>query len=152
MPDKDASTPRVFLIRHGETEWSQSGRYTGSTEIPLTSHGQEQVRATRKITYGAGKLIDPAKIAKVWVSPRDRAVKTYQLLSGQEDGYETTESLEEWNYGYVGSSLLGAGCLLTRVREYEGLLPKEIKEKRASQGLDQDRKWNMWRDGCVGGE
>lgn len=99
MPDKDASTPRVFLIRHGQTEWSQSGQYTGKTDIPMTPHGEEQVKATGQIMYGSGRLLDPAKIAKVYVSPRTRARRTYELLSGQKDGYEITEGLAEWDYG-----------------------------------------------------
>lgn len=99
MPDKDASTPRIFLIRHGETEWSQSGRYTGSTEIPLTAQGEEQIRTTGKAVYGEGRLVNPLNVAKVWVSPRERALKTYQLFSGKNDGYEVAEDLAEWNYG-----------------------------------------------------
>ena len=101
MPDKDASTPRVFILRHGETEWSKSGQYTGKTDIPLTAHGEDQVKGTGQLVYGTGKLIDPAKVAKVWLSPRQRAVKTYELLAGKTDGYETTESLAEWDYGYA---------------------------------------------------
>jgi probable phosphoglycerate mutase len=100
MPDKDASTPRVFLIRHGETEWSQSGRHTGRTEIPLTDHGEEQVKALGKVVYGSGKLIDPAKVLKVCVSPKERATGTYELLSGQKGGYEVMDGLAEWDYGY----------------------------------------------------
>jgi sedoheptulose-bisphosphatase len=99
MPDKDASTPRIFLIRHGETEWSKSGQYTGKTDIPLTAYGEAQIKSTAQIVFGPGKLIDPAKVAKVWVSPRTRAKKTYELLSGEEGGYEVTEALAEWDYG-----------------------------------------------------
>ena len=107
MPDKDASTPRLFLIRHGETEWSQSGRHTGKTEIPLTPHGEIQVNGTAAIAVGPGRLVDPAKLAKVFVSPRGRAQKTAELLFGvqgvktlKEDGkYETEEKAQEWDYG-----------------------------------------------------
>lgn len=99
MPDKDASTPRVFLMRHGETEWSKSGQYTGKTDIPLTAHGEAQVSSTAKIAYGEGKLIDPRKVAKAWLSPRTRARRTYEILSGGEKGYEITEGLAEWDYG-----------------------------------------------------
>ena len=101
MPDKDASTPRLFLIRHGETEWSQSGRFSGNTELALTDNGEEQVKTTGSFVYGDGKIIDPAKVAKVWSSPLKRAVRTYELMSGKTDGYEVKDSLREWDYGYV---------------------------------------------------
>nr|POF01264.1 sedoheptulose 1,7-bisphosphatase [Quercus suber] len=135
MPDKDASTPRVFLIRHGQTEWSQSGQYTGKTDIPLTATGEEQVQGTAQIVYGSGRLLDPAKIAKVWLSPRKRAIRTYELLSGQTGGFEITEALAEWDYG-----------------QYEGLKTHEIRSLRQSRGLDSERAWDIWTDGCEGGE
>ncbi|PPJ61224.1 hypothetical protein CBER1_06697 [Cercospora berteroae] len=135
MPDKDASTPRVFLIRHGQTEWSMSGQHTGKTDIPMTAEGEDQVRGTGRIVYGEGKLLDPKKIAKVLVSPRTRAIKTYELLSGQTEGYEIREEIAEWDYG-----------------DYEGLTPSQIRNKRKSEGLDTARSWDIWRDGCVNGE
>jgi len=101
MPDKDAGTPRIFIIRHGETEWSKSGQYTGKTDIPLTEHGEKQVKASADLMYGSGKLIDPGNVAKVYLSPRKRAIRTYELLSGRQDGYEIMESLAEWDYGFV---------------------------------------------------
>ncbi|KAK4556685.1 hypothetical protein LTR86_006256 [Recurvomyces mirabilis] len=137
MPDKDAGTPRIFIIRHGETEWSKSGQYTGKTDIPLTEYGEKQVKASADLMYGSGKLIDPANVARVYLSPRKRAIRTYQLLSGQQEGYEITESLAEWNYG---SS------------EYEGIKTNEIREKRKAHGLDKERPWDIWTDGCEGGE
>jgi broad specificity phosphatase PhoE len=93
------SAPRVFILRHGQTEWSKSGQYTGKTDIPLTSDGEAQVRGTSQQVYGTGRLIDPSNVAKVWLSPRKRAIKTYELLSGNTDGYEISESLAEWDYG-----------------------------------------------------
>ncbi|KJY01780.1 phosphoglycerate mutase family protein [Zymoseptoria brevis] len=135
MPDKDASTPRVFILRHGETEWSKSGQYTGKTDIPLTSHGEAQVTATGRMAYGPGKLIDPAKVAKVYLSPRRRAIKTYELLSGRTEGYEIEEGLAEWDYG-----------------EYEGIKTDQIRAKRKAKGLDTEKPWDIWRDGCEGGE
>ncbi|EGP91021.1 unnamed protein product [Zymoseptoria tritici ST99CH_1A5] len=135
MPDKDASTPRVFILRHGETEWSKSGQYTGKTDIPLTSHGEAQVTATGRMAYGPGKLIDPAKVAKVYLSPRTRAIKTYELLSGRTEGYEIEEGLAEWDYG-----------------EYEGIKTDQIRAKRTAKNLDTEKPWDIWRDGCEGGE
>jgi probable phosphoglycerate mutase len=110
MPDKDASTPRVFLIRHGETEWSQSGRHTGRTEVPLTDNGEAQIKALGKVVYGKGKLIDPAKLVKVWVSPRERTILTYKLLSGQSEGYEVVQDVEEWVYGYDRYRCMPSEC------------------------------------------
>ena len=89
----------LYLVRHGQTEWSQNGRYTGTTDIPLTSTGEDQVRGTAQLVYGKGRLIDPTKVINVLLSPRKRAIKTYELLSGQTEGYEVTENLAEWNYG-----------------------------------------------------
>ena len=101
MSGKDAGTPRVFLLRHGETEWSKTGQFTGKTEVSLTEHGEEQVMATGSMVYGKGKLIDPTKVAKAFVSPRSRAVQTWNLLSGNAagDGCELRSELEEWDYG-----------------------------------------------------
>ncbi|KAF7596094.1 hypothetical protein BBP40_003356 [Aspergillus hancockii] len=104
MPDKDAGTPRVFLYRHGETEWSKSGRYTGTSEILLTADGEEQVLASGKILAGRGKLMDPAKIARVFISPRQRAARTFELAFNDGDKallkeagkVVETERLAEW--------------------------------------------------------
>ena len=103
----------------------------------------KQVLGTGKILVGPGKLIDPAKLAHVFVSPRKRAQVTLDLLfeGAGKDGLikehkvTTTEELAEWDYG-----------------KYEGLLTKEIRARREGQGLDQERPWDIWRDGCEDGE
>ncbi|PQE23977.1 Phosphoglycerate mutase protein [Rutstroemia sp. NJR-2017a WRK4] len=148
MPDKDAGTPRVFLIRHDNhadtmtvTEWSMSGRYTGRTDIPLTAHGEEQVSSSAGVIVGPGKLIDPSKIVHLFISPRIRARRTYDILfdeSAQKqfaENAEITEDIREWEYG-----------------AYEGLLTAEIRTARKGKGLDKERPWNIWLDGCEDGE
>lgn len=62
------STPRVFIVRHGETEWSLNGRHTGSTDIPLTANGEKRVRATGKALVGVDRLIVPKKLAHMCVA------------------------------------------------------------------------------------
>jgi broad specificity phosphatase PhoE len=124
----------------GETEWAKSGRYTGKTDIELTEYGIKQVTSTGSRLVGQGKLIDPSTVVHVWVSPRRRALKTFELLFGktmerENDNVTVTEDIAEWDYG-----------------EYEGLLVGQIKERRKEQGLDVASSFNIWRDGCEGGE
>ena len=59
-------TSRVFLIRHGETQWSLDGKHTGSTDVPLTRQGEHHVEETRKAYVGKGKLIDPSEVVAVY--------------------------------------------------------------------------------------
>jgi sedoheptulose-bisphosphatase len=59
------TTPRVFIIRHGETQWSLSGQHTGRTDIPLTENGEKRMRATGKALVGDDRLIVPQKLAHV---------------------------------------------------------------------------------------
>lgn len=101
----------------------------------MTEKGKEQVLATTQIVYGPGKLIDPAHLAKIFVSPRVRASQTFEILTSGEGPKEIAEELAEWSYGL-----------------YEGLLTKQIREARKERGLDKEKEWDIWRDGCEEGE
>jgi probable phosphoglycerate mutase len=82
--------PRLWLLRHGETEWSRSGQYTGLTDLPLTDGGERQaVEARPKL---AGVDFD-----LVLTSPLLRAKRTAQLV-GYPDAEVTRDALE-WDYG-----------------------------------------------------
>jgi sedoheptulose-bisphosphatase len=61
------ATPRCFIVRHGETEWSLNGRHTGVTELPLTPNGEKRVAATGKALVGDDRLIVPKRLAHVYV-------------------------------------------------------------------------------------
>ena len=91
---------------------------------------------------GPGKVIDSARVARVWVSPRKRAQQTFRLLFSGGDRSSNiankvtlTEDIAEWDYGH-----------------YEGLVVREIRARRKEKGLDREREWNIWMDGCEGGE
>ena len=91
MSHDDIAPPRLWLVRHGETEWSRSGQHTSRTDIPLTELGKRQ---------GAGvarKLVD-REFAFVLSSPKVRALQTARL-AGFADRVETTGDLLEWDYG-----------------------------------------------------
>jgi len=89
---------RVYLIRHGETDWSRSGRHTGRTDLALTTEGEERARAI-------GKLF-PVKPLTVWTSPLQRARRTCEL-AGLAEGALVDDGLMEWDYGvYEGRTTL----------------------------------------------
>ncbi|KXT00727.1 hypothetical protein AC578_8225 [Pseudocercospora eumusae] len=156
------TTPRVFIVRHGETEWSLNGRHTSITDIPLTANGERRIRATGKALVGDDRLIVPKNLAHIYVSPRKRAQRTLELLGlgcktplpWQEHGtqeeeepaqystdanIEVTDSIREWEYG-----------------DYEGMTSGQIRERRKKEaeeaGLKENENWEIWRDGCPGGE
>ena len=109
----------IVLVRHGETEWSRSGRHTSRTDLPLTEHGRAQAAAL-------GRSLDGRSFSLVMASPRRRARETAALVL-PESQVVVRQELAEWNYG-----------------EYEGLTSEEI--------LAQNPTWDLWREGCPGGE
>src|ERR1700742_1399551 len=62
------TTPRCFIVRHGETEWSLSGKHTGTSDIPLTNNGEKRVRATGKALVGDDRLIVPKQLVHMYAS------------------------------------------------------------------------------------
>jgi broad specificity phosphatase PhoE len=85
------SKVELWLVRHGETEWSADGRHTSVTDIPLTERGRERARELRD--YFAGR-----KFAAVFVSPMQRARETCEI-AGYGDVAIVDKNLMEWNYG-----------------------------------------------------
>jgi probable phosphoglycerate mutase len=87
----------LWLVRHGETEWSASGRHTSRTDLPLTDAGRE--RAKELGAYLAG-----TKFAAVLRSPMLRAKETCEI-AGFGDVAVVDEGLREWDYGvYEGKT------------------------------------------------
>jgi broad specificity phosphatase PhoE len=80
---------QVWLVRHGETEWSRDGRHTGRTDVPLTPAGEERAAALR------ATLADHA-FALVLCSPLQRARRTAELAGFTP---EPCDDLREWDYG-----------------------------------------------------
>ena len=93
----------VWLVRHGATEWSVSGRHTSTTDLPLLPEGEESARELRT-------RLDPAAYSLVLTSPRKRARETAEL-AGFADA-EVDDDLAEWAYG-----------------DYEGITSAEIRER-----------------------
>jgi probable phosphoglycerate mutase len=91
--------PEIWLIRHGETEWSKSGQHTSKTDLPLTAEGEK-----RAMTLGT--VVSKHPFGLVLASPMKRAQDTARLVGFTP---EITPDLMEWDYG-----------------KYEGLTSKEI--------------------------
>ncbi|TQE28977.1 histidine phosphatase family protein [Streptomyces ipomoeae] len=80
----------LFLVRHGETEWSLSGQHTSWTDLPLTDNGRAQAR-------GLAPLLASHHIGAVFVSPMKRAQETAELAG--LTGARVDADLSEWDYG-----------------------------------------------------
>ena len=122
-----ASTlPEIHLVRHGETEWSLSGRHTGRSDIPLTAKGEAAARDVGSRLAGRG-------FAAVWSSPSQRARDTCEL-SGFGAGAIVKDDLAEWDYG-----------------AYEGITTKETQASRPGWQLFRDGCPKGEAAGDVGG-
>lgn len=84
------TTPRIWLIRHGETEWSRSGRHTGRTDLPLTPRGERLAEALCEELAAVQPRL-------VLCSPLVRARETARRAGLTPD--EFTPDLLEWDYG-----------------------------------------------------
>ena len=82
---------RLWVVRHGETEWSASGRHTSRTEVPLTPLGERQAAGLRDRLQGRA-------FSLVLTSPRRRAMETCRL-AGFGDRMVVDGDLAEWDYG-----------------------------------------------------
>lgn len=107
------SLPKIYLARHGETEWSLSGQHTGITDIPLTERGERNA-------HTLGERLRGTPFVKVLTSPLQRARRTCEL-AGFDAHAEIDSDLVEWNYG-----------------EYEGRRTADIRKERPDWFLFRD--------------
>ena len=114
-PDHAGAAPQneIVLVRHGETEWSRSGRHTGRTDVPLTERGREDAVALAEALRGR-------TFELVLTSPLARAADTARL-AGFGEVAETRAELREWDYG-----------------AYEGRTTSDIREERPGWSLWRD--------------
>lgn len=105
--------PQIFLVRHGETEWSKSGRHTGRSDIPLTQKGE--VAAAWLV-----ERLPPRTFDAVLTSPSQRARRTCEL-AGFGSRAEIDDNLAEWDYG-----------------QYEGVTTPDIHKQRPGWNLFRD--------------
>jgi len=104
---------QLFLVRHGETEWSLLGRHTSRTDLALTAQGERD----------AGRLapkLAPVTFSHVFSSPRLRARRTCEL-AGLGSSAVVEPDLAEWEYG-----------------DYEGLLATEIQGRQPGWSIYRD--------------
>src|SRR5882757_7128732 len=106
-------TREIWLVRHGETEWSVSGAHTGWTDIPLTAAGEQKAAKIKTILGGHS-------FGMVLTSPLQRARRTCEI-AGFGAVAQVEPNLREWNYG-----------------EYEGRTTDEIQQGRPGWSLFRD--------------
>ena len=112
----------ILLVRHGATEWSENGRHTGRTDLPLIDKGRHQADRLPPLLA----TLSEGALPLVFTSPLERAVETARR---GVPGVEATvvDALAEYDYG-----------------KYEGKTSAEIDEVHPG--------WNLFKDGCPGGE
>ena len=110
-------SPRLFLLRHGNTDWSDSRRHTGRTDILLKTVGEQQARLL-------GARLLGRRFARVFVSPLSRVRRTCEL-AGFEGNFDIAPDLAEWDYG-----------------DYEGLLTSDVRRTRPDWNLYRDGTLN----------
>ena len=101
----ERDSQKIYLVRHGETEWSRAGKHTGVTDVELTERGRETARSLKSV-------LARESFVSVLSSPLQRARETCRLAGLQESAAVETD-LMEWNYGV-----------------YDGLTTKEIQSLR----------------------
>ena len=107
---------KLYLMRHGETEWSLSGQHTGVTDIPLTANGEEEARRLAPQLTGI-------HFSAALCSPRQRAMRTGEL-AGLGALVQVEPGLAEWDYG-----------------DYEGIrTPEILKERPGGTSLLMDAR------------
>ncbi|MEU2558804.1 histidine phosphatase family protein [Streptomyces longispororuber] len=116
--------PRILLARHGQTEWSLSGKHTGRTDIPLLEEGRRGAKLLGERLHRAP--YDGLPEVEVRTSPLSRARETCEL-AGFGDRAAEWDTLMEFHYG-----------------AYEGMTPADIQAVRPG--------WFIWRDGVPDGE
>jgi broad specificity phosphatase PhoE len=114
-----SNLPRLVLARHGDTDWTDSRRKTGRTDLPLNGRGERRARLL-------GERLQQFTFAHVLTSPLQRASRTC-ALAGFGNVAELQSDLVEWDYG-----------------RFEGKTTADIQQDRPD--------WELFRDGCPGGE
>ncbi|MEU5388310.1 histidine phosphatase family protein [Kitasatospora cineracea] len=102
----------LIVVRHGQTEWSLSGRHAGRTDVPLTAAGEAAARAL-------APRLARRRLVSVFSSPLSRALRTAELAG--LTGVRPDPDLVEWDYG-----------------GYEGLTAEQIQASRPGWDLWQD--------------
>ncbi|MFF5447854.1 histidine phosphatase family protein [Streptomyces sp. NPDC012888] len=116
--------PRIVLARHGKTAWSENGRHTGRSDLPLLAAGiRNAERLGDRLRRAPWRGLPGAEVL---TSPLERARETCRL-AGFADRATRWDTLMEFDYG-----------------DYEGLTTPEIQGDRPG--------WDLWRDGVPGGE
>jgi probable phosphoglycerate mutase len=111
--------PKLYLARHGDTDWTDSRRKTCRTDLPLNERGEQRARQL-------GDRLQQFSFARIFTSPLQRAGRSCALAGFGNVG-EIDSDLIEWDYG-----------------RFEGKTTADVQKDRP--------EWELFRDGCPGGE
>jgi broad specificity phosphatase PhoE len=116
--DPGHQDPVIYIARHGQTEWNETGRRQGRLDSPLTTRGAAQAQALARLARDRG-------VTRVYSSPLPRAVHTAKVVASKlKTGFEVVDSFIEMDFGGLQGELLSAEDrfpVFTRARQLDRL-------------------------------
>lgn len=125
----DEAPDELWVVRHGETEWSREGRHTSRTEVVLTEAGEDAAR-------GLADRLGGVRFGLVLTSPRERARRTAELAGF--DYAHVEDDLTEWDYGeYEGRTTAQIRATAPDWTVWSGPCPGGESPEAVSRRLDR---------------
>ena len=126
---------KIYMIRHGQTDWNKTGKLQGQTDIPLNEAG-------RALAVKAGHALRDVPFTRVISSPLSRAVETAKLVlaaAGRVLPVEKDPRIEEISFGDLEGAVMKGTELSPEAEEFQAFFdaPEKYRPARNGETLEQ---------------